>query len=101
MRPVQGNAKRDGCAKHMALIAAGGLAHDEHGAEAAPGVAPFLAAQDAAHRGGRVGYGFLSARWQDVKRQSMLGDLKSDDMMIVLWLGGHGLSPGSWIVCDR
>ena len=101
MGPMQGNGKRDGRSKHMALIATGGLAHDEHRAEAVLLVASFLAAQDAAHRGRRVGNRLLDVGWQDVKRQSVLGDLKGDDMLIRLWLGGHGGCPGSWIVFDR
>ena len=75
------NAKLQADRKNMALIAAGRLADDEHGAKSVLGAALNLGEKHFADRLRFVCRDALFVGGQDMNNQTVLGDFERDDMI--------------------
>ena len=81
MGAVAIEAEDDGGFEHMALIAAGGLADDEQGADPLLHVALDLGAQQAVHGSGGVGDAHPPVARQDMEDEFVLGDFDGDNVL--------------------
>jgi len=81
---MNGEPKPGSFGQHMAFIAAGGFANDEHPAKAVFPIAACFPAQDPPDGYRSIGNCLLPVGWEDVKRQTGFGDFESDDMLVRL-----------------